>query len=216
MRKHGGPPSRRDKHVTLAAISPPGVARGRFVGGQQSGLAGCKPPPLFTRRASSCSSQGRRQGEPWGASPRPSAPTYLPTFGVTFLHHRYLVRVVSGGSHGWGCTSTCTGCNLHWRNCTRVRRMRERVRRLPGGSENIFCEGIDVPQRRGVLLRTGPRGRRLRGVFFALRCRPPLGDSRFFLLFGGSPPRSRFLVMGVFVLFPPPLGHPESGQALGR
>ena len=78
MRKHGGPPSRRDKHVTLAAISPPGVARGRFVGGQQSGLAGCKPPPLLTRGASSCSSQERRQGEPWGASPRPSAPTYLP------------------------------------------------------------------------------------------------------------------------------------------
>ena len=78
MRKHGGTPSRRDKHVTLAVISPPGVARGRFVGGQQSGLAGCKPPPLFTRRASSCSSQGQRQGEPWGASPRPSAPTYLP------------------------------------------------------------------------------------------------------------------------------------------
>ena len=88
MRKHGGTPSRRDKHVTLAAISPPGVARGRFVGGQQSGLAGCKPPPLFTRGASSCSSQGRRQGEPWGASPRPSAPTYLPTlhFTLQILH----------------------------------------------------------------------------------------------------------------------------------
>ena len=81
MRKHGGTPSRRDKHVTLAAISPPGVARGRFVGGQQSGLAGSKPPPLFTREASSCSSQGRRQGEPWGAPPRPSAPTYLPPRG---------------------------------------------------------------------------------------------------------------------------------------
>ena len=80
MRKHGGTPSRRDKHVTLAAISPPGVAWGRFVGGQQSGLAGSKPPPLFTRGASSCSSQGRRQGEPWGASTRPSAPTYLPTY----------------------------------------------------------------------------------------------------------------------------------------
>ena len=78
MRKHGGTPSRRDKHVTLAANSPPGVARGRFVEGQQSGLAGCKPPPLFTHGTSSCSSQGRRQGEPWGASPRPSAPT-LPT-----------------------------------------------------------------------------------------------------------------------------------------
>ena len=93
MRKHGGTPSRRDKHVTLAAISPPGVARGRFVGGQQSGLAGSKPPPLFTREASSCSSQGRRQGEPWGASPRPSAPTYLPprfpsTKHANVLHER--------------------------------------------------------------------------------------------------------------------------------
>ena len=85
MRKHGGTPSRRDKHVTLAVISPPGVARGRFVGGHQSGLAGCKPPPLFTRGTSSCSSQGRRQGEPWGASPRPSAPTYLPAGVVLFL-----------------------------------------------------------------------------------------------------------------------------------
>ena len=80
MCKHGGTPSRRDKHVTLAAISPPRDARGRFVGGQQSGLAGCKPPPLFTRGASSCWSQGRRQGEPRGASPRLSAPTYLPTY----------------------------------------------------------------------------------------------------------------------------------------
>ena len=62
MRKHEGTPSRRDKHATLAAISTPGVVRGRFVGSQQSGLAGCKPPPLFTRRAASCSSQGRRLG----------------------------------------------------------------------------------------------------------------------------------------------------------
>ena len=85
MRKHGGTPSRRDKHVTLAAISPPGVALGRSVGGQQSGLAGCKPPPLFTRGASSCSSQGRRQGEPWRPSPRPSAPTYLPTYLIESL-----------------------------------------------------------------------------------------------------------------------------------
>ena len=92
MRKHGGTPSRRDKHVTLAAISPPGEARGRFVGGQQSGLAGSKPPPLFTREASSCSSQGRRQGEPWGASPRPSAPTYLPTWS----HQTILESIRSG------------------------------------------------------------------------------------------------------------------------
>ena len=77
MYKHGGTPSRRDKSVTLAAISPPGVARGRFVGGHQSGLAGCKPPPLFKRGVSSCSSQRQRQREPWGASPERSAPTYL-------------------------------------------------------------------------------------------------------------------------------------------
>ena len=80
MRKHGGTPSWRDKHVTLAAISPPGVARGLFVRGHQSALVGCKQPPLLTRGASSCSSQGRHQGEPWGASPRLSAPTYLPTY----------------------------------------------------------------------------------------------------------------------------------------
>ena len=95
MRKHGGTPSRRDKHVTLAAISPPGVARGRFVGGQQSGLAGSKPPPLFTRGASSCSSQGRRQGEPWGASPRPSAPTYLPSGVLTWAPHTLFMSLRS-------------------------------------------------------------------------------------------------------------------------
>ena len=97
MRKHGGTPSRRDKHVTLAAISPPGVARGRFVGGQQSGLAGSKPPPLFTREASSCSSQGRRQGEPWGASPRLSAPTYLPTYINTMRRNDH--RQQRNGTH---------------------------------------------------------------------------------------------------------------------
>ena len=100
MRKHGGTPSRRDKHVTLAAISPPGVARGRFVGGQQSGLAGSKPPPLFTREASSCSSQGRRQGEPWGASPRPSAPTYLPGGAISLAQSGVgTCRLRSMGSH---------------------------------------------------------------------------------------------------------------------
>ena len=81
MRKHGGPSSRHDKYVTLAAISPPGVARGRFVGGDQSGLAGCKSPFFSERGASnSCLSQRQRQREPWSASPRPSAPTYLPTW----------------------------------------------------------------------------------------------------------------------------------------
>ena len=80
MRKHGGTPSRGDKHVTLAANSPPGVAPGRLVGGHKSGLAGCKSPPLFKRGAFSCSSQRQHQQQPWGASPRPSAPTYLPTY----------------------------------------------------------------------------------------------------------------------------------------
>ena len=79
MRKHGGTPTRPDVIVTLAAISPRGVARGRFVGGHQKGLAGCKPPPLFIPGASSCTSRGQHQGEPWGASPRPRVPTYLPT-----------------------------------------------------------------------------------------------------------------------------------------
>ena len=78
MRKHRGKPCRRDKHVTLVAISPPGIAWGRFVGDHQTGLAGCKPPSLFKRGASSCSSQGPRQEGPGGASQRPSAPTYLP------------------------------------------------------------------------------------------------------------------------------------------
>ena len=57
MRKHGGTPCLHDKYVTLAAISPPGVALSRFARGHQSGLAGCKSPPLFKRRASCCSSQ---------------------------------------------------------------------------------------------------------------------------------------------------------------
>ena len=83
MRKHGGTSSRRDKHVMLTAISPPGVDQGHFVEGQQSGQAGCKPPPLFMRGASCCLSQGPHQGEPRGASPRPSAPTYLPYLCVS-------------------------------------------------------------------------------------------------------------------------------------
>ena len=79
MRKHGGTLSWRDKHVTQAANSPPGVARGRFVEGQQSGVAGSKPPPLYTRGASSCSSQGRRQ-ENHGA------PLHDPVHLPTYLH----------------------------------------------------------------------------------------------------------------------------------
>ena len=79
MRKHGGTPSRHDKYVTLVAISSSSVARSRFVGGHQSGIVGGELPHLFKRGASSCSSQRQRQREPLGTSPRPSAPTYLPT-----------------------------------------------------------------------------------------------------------------------------------------
>ena len=78
MRKHGGTPSRCDKYVTPPARSPPGVAQGRFVGGHQSNLAGCKPPPLFTHGAASCPSQGQRRGK-HGAPlhDRVHLPTYL-------------------------------------------------------------------------------------------------------------------------------------------
>ena len=69
MRKQRGTASWREMHVTLAAISPPGVAQGRFVGGQLSDLAGCKSPPLFKCGASSCSSQLQRHWKPWGSSP---------------------------------------------------------------------------------------------------------------------------------------------------
>ena len=57
MCKHRGTFSRRDKHVTLAVIRPPDEAGDRFVGGHQSGLAGCKSPILFMRGTSSCPSQ---------------------------------------------------------------------------------------------------------------------------------------------------------------
>ena len=74
MRKHRGRTSRRDKCVTPTAVSPPGAPKGRFVGGHQPGRAGCKPPPLFKRGVSFCSSQRQRQREQWGPSPH----TYLP------------------------------------------------------------------------------------------------------------------------------------------
>ena len=93
MQEHKGTPAQHDKHVTLAAISPPGDALGPLVGGHQSGLAGCKPPSLFKRGASSCSSQRQRQREPWGASPRQSAPTYLPT-SIRFSSNSVSFRVI--------------------------------------------------------------------------------------------------------------------------
>ena len=58
MRRHGDTPSWHDTSVRLAAISPPGVAQGRFFGSHQSGLAECKPSRLFMHRAPSCSVTG--------------------------------------------------------------------------------------------------------------------------------------------------------------
>ena len=86
---------------------------------------------------------------------------------------------------------------------------------FPGEEKTFFVRRFMLPNEEvfsSTLVHgaVGPRG-----VFFALRRRPPLGDSRFLLLFGSSPPRSRFLVIWVFVVFLPPLGHPESGQAFG-
>ena len=79
MRKRGGTPSRRGKFLTLAATSPPDVGRGRFVGGHQSGLVGCKPPPLFKRRASSFTVTGAMPTETMGRLSTTQC-TYLPTY----------------------------------------------------------------------------------------------------------------------------------------
>ena len=91
MRKQGGTPARRDKHVTLAAISPPGVAQGRFVGGQQSGLAGCKTPPLFVTGATPEGTMGRLS-----TTECTYLPTYLPT-RVGMARARRVVPVQGAG-----------------------------------------------------------------------------------------------------------------------
>ena len=83
MRKHRGTPFWRDRHVTLAAISRPGVAQGRFVGSHQSGPAGCKPPPLFNRQPLPVRHSGNASGN-HGAPlhDRVHLPTYLPRAGI--------------------------------------------------------------------------------------------------------------------------------------
>ena len=64
--------------VGLDASSWQGSSGMHFVSDFVCTLCYSKSPPLFKRGASSCSSQRQRQREPRGASPRPSAPTYLP------------------------------------------------------------------------------------------------------------------------------------------
>ena len=119
---HGGTPSRRDKHITPAAIRPPGFARGRFVGGQQSGLAGCKPPPLFTCGASSCSSHGRRQR---GSKGRLSTTecTYLPTYTSSKQQerHKHSVEFTVKRCGSRDSLSLRTGSNpVPYNQCTEI------------------------------------------------------------------------------------------------
>ena len=77
MRKHGGKPSRRGKFLTLAATSPHGVARGRFVEGHQIGLAGSSSAGLFLYRYKS-DARGNH-GAP--LHDRVHLPIYLPRLG---------------------------------------------------------------------------------------------------------------------------------------
>ena len=83
MRKHGGTPSRRGAFLRLAATSPPGVAPGHFVGG----LAGCKPPRLFKRRASSFAVTGAMPGGTMGRLSTTEC-TDLPTFPSVYSRTR--------------------------------------------------------------------------------------------------------------------------------
>ena len=80
MRKQRGTPSWRDTYVMLQAISPSGAAWGRFVGGHQSGLAGCKLPRLCKRQPLPVPHRGnasRNHGAP--LHNRVQLPTYLAT-----------------------------------------------------------------------------------------------------------------------------------------
>ena len=103
MRKHRGTPSQRDKFVTLAAISPPSSARGCFVGGRQSGLAGCKPPtPLHARSLLLYVTAATPEGTLERLSRTES--TYLPTYLPLQVVSR-LLKTNQGG----GCQDTGAG-----------------------------------------------------------------------------------------------------------
>ena len=81
--------------VQLAAISPPGVARGRFVAGQQSGLAGFKSAPSSSAETLPVRHSGNASGN-HGAPLRDRVhlPTYLPSFAVVSARTGSAVRKV--------------------------------------------------------------------------------------------------------------------------
>ena len=98
-RKSGESLGFRPREGTCASTEahPPGVTglsrwrqsalRARFVGGHQSGLAGCKPPPVFMRRAFSCTVTGATPGGTMGRLST-SESIYLPTL----MHQLYAMK----------------------------------------------------------------------------------------------------------------------------
>ena len=132
MRKHEGTPSRRDEHMTLAANSPPGAARGRFVGGHQSGLAGCKLPPLFMRGASSCSSQRQRKREQ-------GAPLHDGVHLPTYLSPKYSHSNFLDMRRAYGTKISLGLCSYPFA-CTIGRRLLRRFLRIKNGqAPRIFA-----------------------------------------------------------------------------
>ena len=155
------PPGRTSSHA--GGDQPSRCCPGRFVGGHQSGLAGSKPPPLFTRGTT-----GRepRQGEPWGASPRPSAPTYLPTYVrserrfISLLNNPdstppYLVKLpFIGGYLLWSVVCPDIFLGIVGQSCFRMhrlcRRHRKRLRaflEVPNVGRPPLKRGAEHPQR---------------------------------------------------------------------
>ena len=86
---------------------------------------------------------------------------------------------------------------------------------LPGEVKTFSVRGMMFPNEEESSSTSVPRARRLREVLLTLRHRPPLGDSRLLLFLGGSPPRSGFFVIGVFLLFIPP-PRPAGGRTTVR
>ena len=111
-----------------------------------------RAPPLFTRGTSSCLSQGRRQGEPWGARPRPSAPTYLPPARTPVRPRRPAPALepipMAGGRYG-GLRDEVPRGDVEWG---------------VGGNEDLDLdlEEFDISPPRGVRWEAAERSRRRR------------------------------------------------------